>query len=341
TAFRPGTYKAGGLETDAQQAFVLRDGKMARALYLGGGTRLAADGVALQRSEPGLAYLERMDNGSYVLANPSPGDATITVDHPALAGLQAYALDNQGRRVGAAAITKVAGNAVQVPSKAAAQVEFAAAAVPSMFEFRQAMLAKRQAEQEAANAQARNACVERTAKREAEAKAKPAPAGTIAVVNATMMSGQGGGTVKITSTKRAAVGKAFSNWDAQGHWLEWKFIVPSEGYYNLTLCYCSQDDLAERLISIDGVEQEPFAPMILPATGGYANGSDDWRLGTAMNPVSGKPLLLKLKQGENTIRLTNSNGRAANLNYLAISSPDVVVTRELLASKVPPEAPAP
>ncbi len=35
------------------------------------------------------------------------------------------------------------------------------------------------------------------------------------------------------------------------------------------------------------VEQEPFAPMILPATGGYSNSSDDWRLGTAMNPVSG------------------------------------------------------
>ena len=89
------------------------------------------------------------------------------------------------------------------------------------------------------------------------------------------------------------------------------------------------------------MEQEPFAPLVLSATGGYANTSDDWRLGTALNPVSGKPLLLKLKQGANTIRLTNSNGRAANLNYLAITSPDVAVTRELLAAKVPPEAPAP
>ena len=218
--------------------------------------------------------------------------------------------------------------------KAAAQVEFAAAGAVGMYKSRRALLAKRQAEQEAALAQARNACAQRTAKCEAEAKAKPAPAGTIVVVNATMMSGQGGGMVKISSSKRAAVGKAFSGWDAMGHWLEWKFAVPAEGYYNLTLCYCCQDDGAERIVSIDGVEQEPFAPMILPATGGYANGSDDWRLGKAINPVSGKPLLLKLKLGENTIRLTNANGRAANLNYLAVTSPDVTPTRKMLAAKL-------
>jgi hypothetical protein len=149
------------------------------------------------------------------------------------------------------------------------------------------------------------------------------------------MSGQGGGAVRIATNKRAAVGPAFVNWDAIGHWLEWKLSVPAEGYYHLTLCYCSQDDQAERLIAVNGVEQEPFAPLILPATGGYANGSDDWRLGTAMNPASGKPLLLKLTAGENTIRLLNANGRSANLNYVAITSPDVTPTRALLAAKLP------
>lgn len=342
TSFRAGTWKAGGIETDAQQAFVLRDGKSVRALYLGGGSKLAVEGVALKRSEPGLACVERMDNGSYVLANSSPTDATVTVDHPALAGLQAYALDNQGRRVGAAAIAKGAGNAIQVTLKAGAKVEFAAAGVVGMYESRQAMLAKRQAEQEAALAQARNACAARTAQRQAEAKAKPVPADTIVVLGATTMSGEGGGAVKISSSKRAAVGKAFLGWDTVGHWLEWKFTVPAEGYYHLTVCYCSQDDKAERLIAIGGVEQEPFAPLILPATGGYSNASDDWRLGTAMNPVSGNPLLVKLKAGENVLRLTNANGRAANFNYLAVTSPDVTPTREMLAAKLPQETlPAP
>ena len=300
-------------------------------MYLGGGSKLAVDCVVLQRNEPGLAYFERMDNGSYLLANPSPTDAIVTIDHPALAGLHAYSLDNEGRRAVAPA-TKRTGNAVQVTLKAAARMEFAAAGVLGMYESRQAILAKRQAEQEAALARAGNACAERTAKCEAEAKAKPAPAGTIVVVNAATMSGEGGGTVRISTTKHAAVGKAFLGWDAIGHWLEWKFTVPAEGYYNLTVCYCSQDDKAERLVSIDGVEQEPFAPMMLPATGGYSNGSDNWPLGTAMNPVNGKPLLLRLKPGENTIRLTNANGRSANLNYVAITSPDVTPTREILTA---------
>ncbi|MEK7413276.1 MAG: heparinase II/III family protein [Planctomycetota bacterium] len=341
SAFRPGTHKAGGLETDAQQAFVMRDGNTVRALYLGGGTRLAVDGVVLQRSESGLAYLELMDNGAYVLANPSATDATITIVHPGLAGLQAFALDPQGRRGAAPSISKGDGGGLVVTLKASAQIELAAAGVISMYDARQAVLAKRQAEQEAALVQAKNACSERTAKRVAEAQAKPAPAGTVVAINATAMSGQGGGTVKITDKKRAIVGKAFSSWDALGHWLEWKFTVPADGYYNLTVCYCSQDKVAERIITINGEEQEPFAPLLLPGTGGWANGSDDWRLGTAINPTNEKPLLLKLKSGENVIRLTNSNGNGANFNYVAITSPDVAVSRELLGGKVPPEVPAP
>ena len=339
TAFRPGSYQAGGLETDALQAYVLRDGKNVRALSLGGGSKLAVDGVTLQRSEPGLAYLERMDNGSYVLANPSPSAATVTITHPALAGLQAFVLDSHGRRVGSATISKGDGSAVQVSLAACGQVEFAAAGVVGMYESRQAMLAKRQADQAASLAKARNACAERTAKAEAAAKASPVPADTIAVINAVRMSAQGGGTVGISANKRGAVGKALNRWDEEGHWLEWIFNVPVEGYYNLTVCYCSENDKGQRLITVNGEEQEPFAPLILPSTGGYANGSDDWRLGTAVNPVSGNPLLLKLKAGANTIRLTNGNGISDNLNYVAITSPDVKVTRELLAAKIVPEKP--
>lgn len=344
TAFRPGTYKAGGVETDAQQAFVLRDGAAARALYLGNGTRLAANGAVLQRSEPGLAFLERLENGSFVLANPSPSAATVTVTHPALAGMQAHELNAEGRRTGAATVAKMPGNAVQVQLKACSQVEFAAPGVANLYDTRQALLAKRQAEQEAALAAARNACAARTAVRETEAKAHPAPAGTIVVLNATRMSAEGGGAVRTATNKRAAVGKAFSSWDAVGHWLEYTFTVPAEGWYNLSICYCSQDDGPERIITVNGEEQEPFAPMVLPGTGGWANNSDDWNLYSATNPVTGKPLLLKFKQGANTVRLTNSNGRGANVNYLAVTSPDVAVTRALLAGKMPPEpaeAPAP
>ena len=36
---------------------------------------------------------------------------------------------------------------------------------------------------------------------------------------------------------------------------------------------------------------------------------DDWRLMTAVNPDSDRALLIKLKQGQNVIRLTNMNSR--------------------------------
>jgi hypothetical protein len=78
-AYRPGTYKAGGLETDAVQAMVTMDGQTVRSLYLGGGTVLKAAGATLERSGPGLAYLERLVDGTYVAGNPSPTDATVTV----------------------------------------------------------------------------------------------------------------------------------------------------------------------------------------------------------------------------------------------------------------------
>ena len=341
TAFRPGTYKAAGLESDAQQAFVLRDGKTVRALFLGGGTRLIVDGVSLLRSEPGLACLERSDGGSYVLANPSASAATITIDHPALAAMQAYVLDTQGQRGAAPTLTKGKAGGLQVVLAGSAQIEFAPAGVASMYEVRQAVLAKRQAEQEAALTTERNACQVRTAKSEAEAKAKPVPANTIVAVNSTTFSAQGGGSVNIAPSKKGAIGMAFSHWDGMGHWLEWKITAPVEGYYNLTLCYSSAMDLMERVIAINGEVQEPMAPMILTGTGGWSDASDDWRLATAMNPLSKKPLLLKFKQGENIIRLTNSNGRAVNLNYLAITTPELAVTRDLLGAKVPAPPPAP
>ena len=78
-AYRPGMYKAAGLETDSLQAFVQMDGSKVQAMYLGGGTTLKAAGATIQRSEPGLAYVEKLADGTYVIGNPSPSDATVTV----------------------------------------------------------------------------------------------------------------------------------------------------------------------------------------------------------------------------------------------------------------------
>ena len=85
-AYRPGTYQAGGLETDAQQAFVQMDGATPRTLYLAGGKTLKIGAAVVQRSESGLAYVERLANGTYVVGNPSATEATVTVTLPGITG---------------------------------------------------------------------------------------------------------------------------------------------------------------------------------------------------------------------------------------------------------------
>ncbi len=333
-SYRPGDYKAGDLETNALQALVQMDGDHAQAMYLGGGTNLKAGAGSIGRSAPGLAYVEKAETGGYVVANASSSDATITVTLAALKGMKAFALDSNEQRTGPTDI-KTSGDAVSLDLKGGTKVEFASENAQSIFAYRTDLLKKRAAEQEAALAKARNDCIARTKVAEAEAKTHPAQANTVLIDNAAAFSSQGAGEVKTSNIKRGAVGTVILNWDAEGQWLEWTFNVPTDGYYNLSLCYCSELDQIMREISVNGVVQEPFAPINFPTTGGYANGSDDWRIYTATNPINNQPLLLKLKQGPNVIRFTNLNGRSANVNYVAITSPDVKITRELLASKAP------
>ena len=334
-AFRPGVYRQGELESDAQQAFVLMDGRNVRAMYLGGGKILKLGEVSITRSEPGLAYFEKTETGAYLVGNPSPVEGTVTVVLPAIGNMEAFRLDAEGKRIGAADLGKVSGkDSVLLALKPVSRVELAVKGSRSVFESRQEMLQKRQAAQEAALNKAKEECTARTKVREAEARMNPVPANTLVAVQAEAFSGQGGGGVAITDKKRGALGTAFSSWDALGHWLEWTFEVPAEGYYNLSICYCSQLANIEREIKINGEVQEPFAPMNLPTTGGWANGSDDWQLFTAGNPVTEQPLLLKFKKGKNVVRLTNMNGRGANMDYLVVTSPDLKATREAAAAKL-------
>jgi hypothetical protein len=217
------------------------------------------------------------------------------------------------------------------PAEVAAHVDEIHKAYPQAYPPPDVLRKLLQPEEDAASPTIREECVARTKVREAEAAAKPAKANTVNVVAASDFSGEGGGNVKISATKCGAVGKIFYGWDALGHWIEWNFNVPTEGYYYLTICYCSGLDKIDRAITVNGEVQEPFALMVFPSTHGWANDSDDWTLYTAQNPVNKQPLLLKLKPGKNVIRLTNTNGRGINVNYLAVTSPDVKVTREMLA----------
>jgi len=333
-SYRPGTHKAGDLETDAQQAMVLTGSSLPWRMYLGGGTFLR-DRVtnSLERSEPGLAFIERAETGAVIVGNPSPTEATVTVKVKPPLPEPAYELDAAGKRLGEAKVERADG-AVTLKMGPASKVEFAPKDAISVFDYRQAMLRRRQADEEAARAKAKAECLARTEARAKEAKDKPVPAGTLVVVQAEDFSAEGGGKIGTTAEKRAAIGKCINMWDALGQWVEWTVEAPAEGYYHLTLCYCSEMDKAARELKVNGEVQEPFAPMVFPSTGGWANGSDDWRLYTAENPATDQPLLVKLKRGPNTVRLTNINGRGINVDYLALASPDVKVDRDTLAAKL-------
>ena len=107
-AYRPGSYTAGGLETDGLQALVQMNGTEPQTLYLAGGTSLKAGNASLTRNEAGLAYVEKTLEGNYIVGNPSPSPGTVTVTLPALAGLDAVTVDAKGQKGGPAQVTKSA-----------------------------------------------------------------------------------------------------------------------------------------------------------------------------------------------------------------------------------------
>ncbi len=124
---------------------------------------------------------------------------------------------------------------------------------------------------------------------------------------------QGGGEVQIRDDKTGALGKAFSHWDAKGHWLTWKIAAPEGGDYLLVVRYCCPKD-ARREVVVD--DRQPVT-QVFRSSGGFSAGVDDWRHEALRGP-DGKPLVLKLAAGEHTVKLTNVDGVGLNLDYLAL-----------------------
>ena len=155
------------------------------------------------QNSPGLAYVEKAATGGYIVANASPTDGSVTVTLGALKGMKAFALDEDEQRAGPADV-RASGNSFAVDLKAGAKVEFAPESAQSIFAYRTDMLQKRAAAQEAALAKAKDDCVARTKVAESEAKAHPAPANTILVVNAAAFTGQGAGEEVGVATISAA-----------------------------------------------------------------------------------------------------------------------------------------
>ena len=139
-------------------------------------------------------------------------------------------------------------------------------------------------------------------------------------IEAEDLSGEGGGRVLKSSRKIGASKQTVYHWDAQGHWLEWRFDVPADGKYFLVIKAATAKDRALRKVEIDGRVPAPMLEAAEVAyTGGYCNQRDDWvhfLLGTAVD----KPCLVTLKAGQHVLRMTNASGDSLNLDYILIVS---------------------
>lgn len=155
-----------------------------------------------------------------------------------------------------------------------------------------------------------------------KAEKLPGRKGTKIVVQAEDFAAVNGGTLKVPVGKTAAVGKSISHWDADGQSIEWKVDIPVAGYYNLSLVYCSDTERRrDAFVNSTLVTARPDGEKI-PPTGGFSNGSDDWRVYTFPEESGERPLPIFFKQGENVIRLVNRGGGGVNLDYLLVTSMD-------------------
>ena len=286
------------VSSDAQMGFcsIAADCQTVQTMALSGGTYYSCGGRSLKVTAPGGAIVERTETGSYLVRNTSSVENTVTFTTP---GVKAsYTLKPGETRE-------------YLPKGAKPIADYKAAMLKKLAEEAAAAEAKRQAE------------IAARVKARAEAAAKlPAPEGTTVVVQAEDFIDVKGGGLTVTDKKTAAVGTSFSRWDPDGMSVTWTVTVPAEGYYNVSLVYCS-DVNRTRGITLNGEEVADTATAVIPASGGFSNGADNWRVFTYPE-VDGKGALpVKFKAGENTLTLTNLGGGGVNMDYLIITSPDV------------------
>lgn len=141
---------------------------------------------------------------------------------------------------------------------------------------------------------------------------------TDVLVQAEDFSSQGLDEVSIVEGRTNAMGKAITKWEGtQGHWVEWNFQIPESGEYEFTLKYASGANATHRSVQIDGKYPDAaLQEVVLPGTGGYSIGSDDWRFWTLLN-AERKPLKVQLSQGTHTLRIANLGGGMA-LDFILI-----------------------
>jgi len=327
-AFTNKNYNLEPLQTDALQAMVTTKNGTIQSLALTGGTYLSTKDGSISRKESGIIYLEKLDNGSYVVGNPSDNATEVTIKLPNMKEYKlSYLCDKTGKRTNKHSVNN-SGKKVTLTLPPISRVELTQPNTDSIFDYQQKTL-KKQATAQRLEIEKKNTLMkERSETRQNAAKEKPVSKNTTIVMQAEDFTAEGGGAVHITDKKVATIGTCFLSWNNSGHWIEWKVNAEEAGYYNFSFVYCAESGTKRQLL-INGKspDLDITENIVLKPTGGWARSSDDWILYTIMNSISEKPLLIYLNKGENIIKMENTSGGGANMDYLMITSPDVIPKR--------------
>ena len=101
-----------------------------------------------------------------------------------------------------------------------------------------------------------------------------------------------------------------------GHWLEWEFVIPEAGTYEIIIGAATIYDQVIRSLSIDDEFPLPQLQMLsFSNTGGFGYSLREWT-NFQLVDENDKPLTVNLKQGKHKVRMT-SLYNYINMDYIA------------------------
>ena len=309
------TIEVGGVRTDGEAVDVCAQPGEKLRLLLVNGTSLSAGNASVALGEKGSVSVTGYADGVSVLGVDVAADCSVRI--PGLAGqgaVEVHRIDNDLKRVEKIDAT-MADGVLKLRTEIGAAYEITSPGTKALRAIVQERLTKTD-----------SADLKLDYPVKPVAKLPPAK-GVKVVVQAEDLCGQEGGEVTVTDKKVAADGKAFFHWDNPGHALDYKFSVPQDGEYYITLKYCSESDAPVRALIVDkAFPAECMKRLRMASTGGWSNDHDDWQLLTVTDPKTKKPFPFDLRKGEHTLRLVNVQD-SVNLDYIVVHSPDVEVVK--------------
>ena|GEM_PF-172812 len=127
---------------------------------------------------------------------------------------------------------------------------------------------------------------------------------------------ESGGESKLTTTHIPRYGKGITGWGPVGHWLEWEFVIPEAGTYEIIIGAATIYDQVIRSLSIDDDFPLPQLQMLsFSNTGGFGYSLREWT-NFQLVDENDKPLTVNLKQGKHKVRMT-SLYNYINMDYIA------------------------